>query len=162
MGLKGQHAWNKTPLDEAELVRRYQESKTAVREIAEENSVSVQAIYGRLRTLRIARRSNSQAHEALQVGPRNSNWKGGRFKSSHGYVRSRLSGKEQYEHRAVAEGILGHPLRPGEVIHHRNGERADNGRENLEIFPSHAEHMRQRHMTSAEARRRAALKAVNP
>ena len=45
-------------------------------------------------------------------------------------------------HRVVAERMLGRPLAPGEVVHHRDGSRRNNDPSNLEVFASNAEHMR--------------------
>ncbi len=62
---------------------------------------------------------------------------------SHGY----LLWDGEYVHRIVAEAWRGSPLQPGECVHHRDGDKANNHPDNLEIFASHAEHMSRSHAT---------------
>ena len=52
----------------------------------------------------------------------------------HGYRFIYANGREVQEHRHVMEQILGRPLLPNEEVHHRNGQRADNRPENLELW----------------------------
>ena len=68
-----------------------------------------------------------------------------------------LGGKKTYEktfgrhtHRVVAEQMMGRPLRPGEIVHHINGDKRDNRTENLQVLSSQAEH---RKLHSAERRK---------
>ena len=78
---------------------------------------------------------------ACGSGPDGSSAKGGRYLGIDGYVRvSMRDGSRQYEHHAVAEHALGRKLKhfgPGdgwtEVMHHIDGDKANNAPSNLLI-----------------------------
>lgn len=48
----------------------------------------------------------------------------------------------EHEHRRVAELLLHRILLPGEVVHHKDGNKQNNSLENLYVFPNQAEHAR--------------------
>ena len=74
-------------------------------------------------------------------------WKGGRVKDNQGYVlvykpnhnRAKTNGYVQ-EHIVVAEKVLGKPLPKNAVVHHVNGNRADNRKKNLVICENDGYH----------------------
>lgn len=72
-----------------------------------------------------------------RIGPSNPHFKEGRYVNQEGYVCVLLPGpgrsRYKLEHRLVMEQYIGRPLTPGEVVHHRNGDKQDNRIENLEL-----------------------------
>lgn len=54
--------------------------------------------------------------------------------NSDGYRVVCKNGKDIFEHRLVMETILGRPLTKDEIVHHINGNRAQNHPENLQLM----------------------------
>lgn len=79
---------------------------------------------------------------------RNNNWKGGRVVASNGYVLVKVGVDHHladvrgyaYEHRVVAERVLGRQLKSDEIVHHIDENKQNNDPSNLKVVAGVAEH----------------------
>jgi uncharacterized protein YerC len=129
-GRKSGFAWDKAN----EIIQSYR-AGLSQKKIADQLGVS-QAVVSR-----ILRRNGEPAI------PRSRPYlfKGGRCVTGHGYVQVRVSRDDPFaamqnasgyvlEHRLVMARFLNRSLARTETVHHRNGDRADNRIENLQLF----------------------------
>lgn len=59
-------------------------------------------------------------------------------RSKHGYLVSVVNGKLRRIHRMIMEHHIGRPLKPWEVVHHKDGNKCNNRLRNLEIMLTNA------------------------
>jgi len=89
----------------------------------------------------------SQQRRGKWTGAESPLWKGGRFLDKDGYLKVYRPSHPAadvrgyvLEHRLAMEEMLGRRLLPEEVVHHEDGNRTNNARENLNLFPTQKEH----------------------
>lgn len=121
---------------EREIVRRYLEGESQTA-IGAEFGIHQGTVSNLLRRLNVPTRKT-------MIGKHHGAWKGGRMHTADGYVRvwiptdhpmaeMRTSNGYVFEHRLVMAEMLGRPLQKGETVHHKDGNRAHNAPENLQL-----------------------------
>lgn len=153
-------AWH---IPAAGLRRLYVDLHLSTLEIARLVGCSKKTIRLALARLGIDRRTLCEAFAVSDThGPKSGadapGWRGGRRRHT-GYIQlynpahpEAGSGGYVFEHRLVAEQMLGRPLRPDEEVHHVNLRRDDNRPENLRVM-KRSEHRRLHAVARWEARR---------
>ena len=141
-----------------QVLKMIAEGRTAI-DIAKELKVFHETVrkFARKRGLKIAK--------VDQTGESHPSWKGGTTYDRSGYLLQRVpvdgpygyliralqkreNGKSDSHgyapvHRIVMHDKLGRKLRPGEVVDHIDGDRLNNDPENLRVFASNAEHLKE-------------------
>lgn len=99
------------------------------------------------------RESNSR-----RKGKNHPGWKGGKRIGKRGYIILFMPEHPDsdsrgyiYEHRLIMERKLGRPLGPKEVVHHIDGDPANNAPENLDLFANQARHKAHHHNLAKQA-----------
>ena len=135
---------------EAKIAKLYQSGRNGG-ELGRLFGVAKRTIYDVLARVGVARRTQAKSITGKLVGAKNPNWQGG-VSWSHGYKYIRVSPNKRVKaSRLMMERMLRRKLKPGEIVHHKDGDTTNDSPDNLELLPSQSEHNR-RHMTSKKAR----------
>lgn len=118
-------------LDADRLREYYYKQKLPPAQIARKLGCSEGAVRSEMNRQGFIMRGISEAHAHLD-GDKNPAWKGGRRKAQDGYILISIGKKRtRAEHIIVWEETYGRALPSNWVVHHLNGIRDDNRKENL-------------------------------
>jgi hypothetical protein len=104
----------------SECVEKYQISRNALWKWIKEYGIQPRG-WDEASTVRFKSKVSGENHW---------NYKGG-WLDRNGYFLVCIDGKERALHDLIAEKVLGRPLRPGELVHHINGDKTDNRNQNF-------------------------------
>lgn len=98
---------------------------------------------------KVAKRHRFPMRTTGAKGKRNGSWNGGKTIDKNGYVLVRRvdhpsanSSGYVREHRLVMEEHIGRLLHRTEVVHHKDGDKQNNHIDNLQLYASNADHLR--------------------
>jgi hypothetical protein len=134
--------------DGARLRNLHAEGKT-IAEIAAMHGCSTHPVKVALQRLGLSR--PAKPRPGVLEGDKNPAWTGGRRQRSDGYIEVWTPTGAHLEHRVVMGQTLGRPLAPGEVVHHIDGDKANNEPANLHLT-TQSEHIRE-HLADMHAAR---------
>lgn len=135
---------------DAQLRQLYLDEKLGIKRISQRFGLPHSLVQRRLKRMGILRTKSEAVNLAYQMGrhtpsawakrgEQSPSWKGGRRLTKDGYVlvyEPSHPGAYILEHRLVMEKKLGRALLSNEIVHHINGVRDDNRRENLVVLSS--------------------------